>query len=125
VIHAHYRHVFTASGSPAPSFHVSAGALPPGLSLDAATNVLEGAPTTLGTYAFTVAASNGTLPDATQAVTLVVRSAIYMPLIRGEAGQWPARVERRVLGVWHQAHALLAFGELRNKSPSHNEEDGR
>ncbi|MGI8751555.1 MAG: Ig-like domain repeat protein [Acidimicrobiales bacterium] len=67
-----YTYTYTATapaGEPAPTFALSAGNLPPGLSLDPATGVISGTPTTPGTYTFTVAtenAANGTLaPPAT------------------------------------------------------------
>jgi uncharacterized protein YhjY with autotransporter beta-barrel domain len=53
-----YTETFTASGGTGPhSFALSAGALPPGLSLTGA-GVLSGAPTTPGTYNFSIVASD-------------------------------------------------------------------
>jgi hypothetical protein len=83
LVHRPYHHIFIASGSPVPTFHVSLGALPPGLYLDANTGVLEGAPSALGTYTWTIAASNGVAPVAEQSVTLSVQAATYLPLIEG------------------------------------------
>jgi sugar lactone lactonase YvrE len=51
-----YRYTFAAAGNPAPTFTVSSGSLPAGLSLNAMTGVLAGTPTGSGT--FTVAATN-------------------------------------------------------------------
>ena len=48
-----------ASGTPAPSYAVSAGALPAGLSLNALTGAITGTPTAPGAFRFTVTASNG------------------------------------------------------------------
>jgi RHS repeat-associated protein len=59
-----YFYTFAATGTPTPTFHVSSGALPGGLSLDAATGTLAGTPTTAGTFNFTIAATNGVNPDA-------------------------------------------------------------
>ena len=56
---ATYGYTFAASGSPAPTFAVASGALPPGLSLDGPSGILAGTPTAAGTYAFTVSATNG------------------------------------------------------------------
>ncbi|HEU5003864.1 MAG TPA: putative Ig domain-containing protein [Actinomycetota bacterium] len=53
-----YTYTFTASGSPAPTFSVATGSLPPGLGLNATTGVLSGTPTTGGQYSFAVSASN-------------------------------------------------------------------
>ena len=53
-----YTFTFTATGTPAPTFAVTAGALPGGLSLDAASGVLSGSPTAVGTYTFSISATN-------------------------------------------------------------------
>ena len=52
-----YQFDVTASGAPAPTFAVSAGTLPPGLSLDS-TGGITGTPTTTGKFPFTITASN-------------------------------------------------------------------
>ena len=49
----------SASGVPAPTYAVTAGALPPGVTLDPVTGAFLGSPTTPGTYSFTITASNG------------------------------------------------------------------
>ena len=70
---AGYSYTFTASGSPAPTFAVTAGTLPPGLVLNATTGVLSGTPTTPGVYnGIQITASNGTAPNATQTFSLTV-----------------------------------------------------
>ncbi len=69
-----YSFTYTATGSPASSFSVTSGALPPGMSLSG-TGVLDGTPTLPGTYIGTVTASNGTLPDATQDFSIVIAQA--------------------------------------------------
>lgn len=67
-----YTHTFTGNGSPlANNFTVSAGALPPGLTLNAGTGVLSGTPTALGTYNFTIQADNG-FGNATQAYSVQI-----------------------------------------------------
>ena len=63
-ITAAYSYTFVATGTPVPSFAVTSGSLPAGISLDATTGLLSGTPTAAGTSTFTVTASNGTLPDA-------------------------------------------------------------
>lgn len=68
---ADYSFTATASGTPAPTFAVTAGALPAGLALNGTTGAISGVPTTAGTSTFTLTASNGTAPDATAVYTLV------------------------------------------------------
>ena len=76
-----YTHTFTASGFPPPSFSVTSGSPPPGLSLDSTSGLLSVTPTTSGNYSFTVTASNGIEPDATQAVTIQVQQGDYLYLL--------------------------------------------
>ena len=49
----------SASGTPAPTYSITAGTLPAGLALDSTTGAITGTPTASGNYSFTVAASNG------------------------------------------------------------------
>jgi hypothetical protein len=59
---------FAASGSPAPAYAVSSGALPTGMALNPSTGFLTGTPTVSEQpYAFTVTASNGVAPAAVSA----------------------------------------------------------
>jgi uncharacterized delta-60 repeat protein len=69
-----YSHTFTATGSPAPTFSVTAGTLPPGLFLQF-NGLLTGTPTTAGTFSgITVTASNGLSPAATQTFDITILS---------------------------------------------------
>ncbi|TQJ29973.1 ice-binding family protein [Microbacterium sp. SLBN-146] len=70
-----YSYTVTASGTPAPSFTVSSGSLPSGLTLDAATGAITGVPTTPGDYDFDVTVSNGTAPDDTASYTVTIAAA--------------------------------------------------
>jgi hypothetical protein len=67
----------TATGYPAPTFSVTSGTLPSGVSLNSTTGVLSGTPAagTGNTYSFTITASNGATPSATQSFTLTVDAA--------------------------------------------------
>jgi hypothetical protein len=80
---APYSHQFRASGNPPPTFSVQSGSPPLGLTLDAASGLLAGTPTTAGSYGFTVRADNGVAPAATQAVTVEVEAVqqLWLPLI--------------------------------------------
>lgn len=49
-----YTHTFPTTGGPNLFFSISSGSLPPGLTLDPATGIVSGKPTTAGSYAFTV-----------------------------------------------------------------------
>ena len=67
-----YNFSFTASGAPAPTFAVTAGALPAGLSLSTA-GVISGTPTTAGgPFTGTVTASNGIGTPATQDFSITI-----------------------------------------------------
>jgi len=63
-----------ATGTPAPTFSISVGALPAGITLDPVTGVLSGK-ANAGVYAFTIAASNNILPVALQPFVLTVDQA--------------------------------------------------
>ncbi len=69
-IGAAYSYTFAASGSPSPTFAVSSGNLPSGLTL-ASDGVLSGTPTSAGASTFTVTASNGVSADATSNVQTI------------------------------------------------------
>jgi hypothetical protein len=60
-----------ASGT-SPTYSVSVGSLPPGLTLNTSTGTVTGTPTAQGSYSFTLRASN-TAGEVTQAFTLVVK----------------------------------------------------
>lgn len=61
-----YSRTLTASGTGPFTFSVAEGLLPPGLTLDTATGVLSGTPTTLGTANFTLAAAGADSCPGTQ-----------------------------------------------------------
>lgn len=78
-----FSYTFTASGSPAPTFTVTSGALPPGLTLQSLTGILSGTPTKSGTYNFQIQAANtsGGNPDITPTITIGVGTNSNAPLI--------------------------------------------
>jgi parallel beta-helix repeat protein len=67
-----YHFTVTATGSPEISYAVSAGSLPPGLTLDPAT--IAGTPTAAGTYTFTITATNEFGSDSAR-YTVVITAA--------------------------------------------------
>ena len=76
-----YSSTFTATGFPAPTFGTT-GPLPSGITLTS-TGVLAGTPASGSdrSYTFLVTATNGTAPDATRSVTLLVVAAPLAPTI--------------------------------------------
>ncbi len=78
----------TATGGPAPALALS-GTLPSGVTFTGGTGVLAGTPAlgTVGTYALTAGATNGILPNASQAFTLTVAKASQTISFTGPAAQ--------------------------------------
>ena len=68
-----YSFTFVANGVPTPTW--SATGVPAGLALDSGTGVLSGMPTTAGTTALTIRASNGVALDAVQTYQLTISPA--------------------------------------------------
>ncbi|HWS27751.1 MAG TPA: choice-of-anchor Q domain-containing protein, partial [Xanthomonadales bacterium] len=71
-----YNQTVVASGAPAPSFSISAGALPPGLTLDAGSGLVSGTPTSVSTSSGTITASNGVGTPATQDFEITIASVV-------------------------------------------------
>jgi type VI secretion system secreted protein VgrG len=67
-----YQFDIDASGTPGTVFSVTSGALPAGLTLDGASGVISGSPTSIGTFSFTISADNGIAPADTASYSLVV-----------------------------------------------------
>ncbi|HEY0256778.1 MAG TPA: putative Ig domain-containing protein, partial [Candidatus Methylacidiphilales bacterium] len=62
------------TGNPAPTFSLTAGSLPPGISISPA-GVLAGTPSVSGTFAGTVSAGNGTDPTVSQDFAIAITDA--------------------------------------------------
>jgi hypothetical protein len=69
-----YSFQYDATGTPKPTYALTARLLPPGLTLTPA-GLLAGKPTTAGSFTFTVSAQNGVAPDAVRERTIVVSPA--------------------------------------------------
>lgn len=70
-----YSQTVAATGGYVPyTWSISAGALPPGLSINASTGAITGTPTTPGTYTFTVQVTDSYAGTDTQALAIVVTS---------------------------------------------------
>jgi hypothetical protein len=74
VVGEYYTFQYVATGSPAPAYAVTLGSLPPGLTLTSA-GLLSGTPLTVGTFTFTVTASNDVDPDITRERTIDITAA--------------------------------------------------
>ena len=70
-----YSHTVSASGGTAPfTFSISSGALPTGLILNGATGAITGTPTTVGTFTFTITATDATGCTGSRLYTITIAS---------------------------------------------------
>lgn len=102
-IGAAYNQTLAATGDPTITWDIAGGSLPGGLNLSAA-GVISGTPTAMGTFNFTVKATNGG-GSATKALSIVVGSTPVVPVITiaTELGG--------TVGVpYNQGYALTATG---------------
>lgn len=77
-----YSETITASGGSAPhTFSVTAGALPPGLTLDSNSGLLSGAPSSSGTFTFTITATDQNGCPGSRQYTLTINPAIGCPVL--------------------------------------------
>ena len=76
-----YTHTFIAgSGDPPYTFSISAGALPLGLSLVAATGVVSGIPTSPGTFTFTVTVTDSFTATASVDCSILIAGNVRISL---------------------------------------------
>src|SRR6202046_3407464 len=82
-----YSDQLTVTGGTSPfTWSVSAGALPPGVSLNASTGLLSGTPTTAGTYSFTVKVTDSPGLSDTKSVSLSIIGAPALSFAAPPAG---------------------------------------
>lgn len=112
-----YTHTITATGTPAPTYAITEGSLPPGLALDGITGVITGTRTAPGTFPFTVVVSNGTSPDVVVAYEITIAPAVVAAPPAGPvvgAPQAPVSPELAEsgldLGAGPSAGVLLVLG---------------
>jgi hypothetical protein len=98
-----YTDTLTAVGGTTPyTWSVSAGSLPPGLTLPAATGVLAGTPTTAGTFSFTVKVTDATGLTASKATSVTIAGgalAITVPASAALPGAAPGGPTSAPLGT--------------------------
>lgn len=81
---AAYSHAFPASGGIAPyTWAITAGILPPGLSLNAATGVVSGVPNSAGLFSFSITATDSTPTSSTVMCSISVTAPITEPISGG------------------------------------------
>jgi hypothetical protein len=79
-----FSYTIPGTGSPAPTYSVTAGTLPPGLVLDAATGTISGTPTATGTYTVTVTVTNSAGSASTTLTFTAVAASPDTPSAPGE-----------------------------------------
>ena len=87
-----YSFTVTATGAPAPTFTVTTGTLPAGLTLNGTTGEISGTPTTPGDTTVTITADNGTTPPDTADYTITVTPADVVTPPPGDGGTPPGTV---------------------------------
>ncbi|MBI1765235.1 MAG: putative Ig domain-containing protein, partial [Acidobacteria bacterium] len=73
-----YNQTISATPAAAYAFTVSQGTLPPGLTLNGGTGVLSGTPTTLGTYNFTITATDPDTCPGSQPYSVVITCPVLV-----------------------------------------------
>jgi hypothetical protein len=85
-----YTFTVTTTGTPAPTYTVSEGDLPAGLTLDGVTGEITGTPTTTGSTTFTITATNGNAPSVSAQYEVTTEAAAVTPPVPSAAPTVPA-----------------------------------
>jgi hypothetical protein len=99
-----YSFTVTATGTPSPTFAVTAGSLPAGLSLNGTTGGISGTPTTVGSSTITITASNGIAPHVSAIYSLTTAAASTGPTLAATGSD---TLPAAIMGA-----SLLALGTL-------------
>jgi hypothetical protein len=82
VVGSPYSTALQASGGVTPyAWSISSGALPGGLTINSATGVISGVPTTAGSFSFTVQVQDATGKTATAAASIAITAPISAPVL--------------------------------------------
>jgi hypothetical protein len=92
---------FTATGNPPPTFTVSSGTLPTGLTLDSVSGLISGTPTKAGSYTFQVTASNsaGSVTSATVKFLVLLESRVPSTPGVDQIGESRTRCHKRLFTI--------------------------
>src|SRR5262249_1783413 len=82
--------VVAVGGIPPRTWSIPAGLLPPGLSLNAATGLISGPPTTPGLFNFTVQVTDAALPQQTDTKALSIRNSNALQILTTSLPPGPA-----------------------------------
>ncbi len=106
-----YSYTFAASGTPAPTFSIASGALPPGTTLSR-NGVLSGTPTKVGSYQVSVKAANSAIGPGTftGTLTLVVATTPTVAKVNPRKAGPEGGVSVQITGTGFATGAIVKFG---------------
>lgn len=105
---SNYNYQLAATGSPAPTWAITAGTLPVGLNLNASTGLLSGIPTTTGSSTFSFQAQSSGGNASAVPVTIVVSGALVLPAFTVDSP--PAAVIGTAYGPGGAGYQFTATG---------------